>query len=51
MSAYCLCCYLQFDNGADRLADALADKAEHPLAKELIDRSFPDFGGFNISVR
>ena len=24
----------------DRLADALADKAEHPLAKELIDRSF-----------
>ena len=37
VSAYCLCCYLQFDNGADRLADALADKAEKPDAQEILD--------------
>lgn len=24
VSAYCLCCYLQFDDGADRLTHALA---------------------------
>ena len=36
-SAYCLCCYLQFDNGADRLADALADKAEKPDAQEIFE--------------
>ena len=36
-SAYCLCCYLQFDNGADRLADALADKAEKPDTQEILD--------------
>ena len=27
-SAYCLCCYLHFDNGSDRLAEALAEKSE-----------------------
>ena len=37
VSAYCLCCYLQFDNCADRLADALADKAEKPDAQEIMD--------------
>ena len=37
VSAYCLCCYLQFDNGADRLADAIADKAEKPDAQEILD--------------
>ncbi len=37
VSAYCLCCYLQFDNGADRLADALADKAEKPDTQEILD--------------
>ncbi len=36
-SAYCLCCYLQFDNGADRLADALADKAEKPDAQAIFE--------------
>ena len=35
--AYCLCCYLQFDNGADRLADAIADKVERPDAQEILD--------------
>ena len=36
-SAYCLCCYLQFDNGADRLADAIADKVEKPDTQEILD--------------
>ena len=36
-SAYCLCCYLQFDNGADRLAEALAEKSEKPDALEIIE--------------
>lgn len=35
--AYCLCCYLQFDNGADRLAEALAEKSEKPDAQEIIE--------------
>lgn len=35
--AYCLCCYLQFDNGADRLVDALAEKSEKPDAQEIIE--------------
>ena len=35
--AYCLCCYLQFDNGADRLVHALADKAEKPDTQEILD--------------
>ena len=37
VSAYCLCCYLRFDNGADRLADAIADKVEKPDAQEILD--------------
>ena len=35
--AYCLCCYLLFDNGADRLVHALADKAEKPDTQEILD--------------
>ena len=35
--AYCLCCYLQFDNGADRLAEALVEKSEKPDAQEIIE--------------
>lgn len=30
VAAFCLCCYLQFDNGEGRLADAIADKVEKP---------------------
>ena len=37
VSAYCLCCYLQFDDGADRLVHALADKAEKPDTQEILD--------------
>ena len=37
VSAYCLCCYLQFDDGADRLAHALAYKAEKPDTQEILD--------------
>ena len=37
VSAYCLCCYLQFDNGGVRLADALTDKVEKPGAQEIFD--------------
>ena len=33
-SAYCLCCYFLFDNGEDRLADAIADKVEKPDAQK-----------------
>src|SRR5574344_1866445 len=36
-SAYCLCCYLLFDSGEDRLADAIADKVEKPDAQEIMD--------------
>ena len=36
-SAYCLCCYLHFDNGAGRLADAIAEKAEKPDTQEILD--------------
>lgn len=36
-SAYCLCCYLLFDNGEDRLADAITDKVEKPDAQEILD--------------
>ena len=32
-SAYCLYCYFLFDNGEDRLADAIADKVEKPDAQ------------------
>ena len=34
---YCLCCYLLFDNGEGRLADAIADKVEKPDAQEILD--------------
>ena len=37
VSAYCLCYYLQFDDGADRLAHALAEKVEKPDAQEILD--------------
>lgn len=36
-SAYCLCCYLLFDNGEGRLADAIADKVEKPDTQEILD--------------
>ena len=36
-SAYCLCCYLLFDNGEGRLADAIADKVEKPDAQEIFE--------------
>ena len=36
-SVYCLCCYLLFDNGEDRLADAIADKVEKSDAQEIMD--------------
>ena len=36
-SVYCLCCYLLFDNGEDRLADAIADKVEKPDTQEILD--------------
>ena len=36
-SVYCLCCYLLFDNGEGRLADAIADKVEKPDAQEILD--------------
>ena len=37
VSSYCLCCYLQFDNGAEHLAKVFAEKSEEPGAKEIID--------------
>ena len=37
VSAYCLCCYLQFDNGADRLAKAIEEKCENPDTQEILD--------------
>ena len=36
-SVYCLCYYFLFDNGEDRLADAIADKVERPDAQEIMD--------------
>ncbi|HCN54219.1 MAG TPA: hypothetical protein DIS88_10640 [Prevotella sp.] len=36
-SAYCLCCYLIFDNGEGRLADAIAEKVEKPDTQEILD--------------
>ena len=36
-SVYCLCYYFLFDNGEDRLADAIADKVERPDAQEILD--------------
>ncbi len=36
-SAYCLCCYLLFDNGEGRLADAIAEKVEKPDTQEILD--------------
>ena len=37
VSAYCLCCYLAFDKGADRLLQALEEKAKEPGTQEIID--------------
>lgn len=37
ISAYCLCCYLHFDNGADHLAEALEKKANGSDAQEIMD--------------
>lgn len=37
VSAYCLCCYLHFDNGADHLAAALEKKSEGSDAQEIMD--------------
>lgn len=37
VSAYCLCCYLQFDDGADRLTHALAEKVEKPDTQEIFE--------------
>ena len=36
-SVYCLFCYLLFDNGEGRLADAIADKVEKPDAQEIFE--------------
>ena len=36
-SVYCLCCYLLFDKGEGRLADAIADKVEKPDAQEIFE--------------
>lgn len=36
-SVYCLCCYLLFDNGEGRLADAIADKVEKPDAQKIFE--------------
>ena len=36
-SVYCLCCYLLFDNGEGRLADAIADKVEKPDTQEIFE--------------
>ena len=37
VSAYCLCCYLQFDDGVDRLAKAIEEKSEKPDTREILD--------------
>ncbi|OYP54394.1 hypothetical protein [Segatella bryantii] len=37
VSAYCLCYYLQFDDGADRLVHALAEKVEKPDTQEIFE--------------
>ena len=36
-SAYCLCCYLLFDNGADRLAKVIEEKSEELGTQEIMD--------------
>ena len=36
-SAYCLCCYLLFDNGADQLIKASIDKAKDSDTQEIIN--------------
>lgn len=37
VSAFCLCCYLVFDNGAERLVKALEEKSEESGTQEIID--------------
>ena len=35
--AFCLCCFLVFDNGAERLVKALDEKSEESGTQEIID--------------
>ena len=37
VSSYCLCCYLLYDDGADRLAHAIEEKSENPDTQEILD--------------
>ena len=37
VSACCLCCYLLFDDGAERLVNALKEKSKEPGTQEIID--------------
>src|SRR3712207_594061 len=37
VSTYCLCYYLQFDDGTDRLAKVIEEKPEEPGTQEIID--------------
>ena len=37
VSAYCLCCYLLYDDGAGRLAHAIEEKSENPDTQEILD--------------
>lgn len=37
ISAYCLCCYLLLDNGADRQAKTIEEKSEEPGTQEILD--------------
>ena len=48
VSAYCLCCYLQFDDGADRLAKAIEEKSENPDTQEILD-AVEDYKRFGSS--
>ena len=36
-TAYCLCCYILFDNGIDHLAHALVDKSNESGTGEIVD--------------
>ena len=45
VSIFCLCCYLQFDDGTDRLVQAIEEKAKKPDVKEIMD-AVQDFKQF-----
>ena len=47
VSAFCLCCYLQFDDGAYQLVQAIEEKARKPDVKEIID-AVQDFKQFYV---